>query len=216
MAGENVTERIVRKVFSQSLDLVVHVDRDDTPPNDSEGIRRQVMEIVAVVPALSEDFTVEPIFVRQALGRPLVWTPSADRSAAARSIVRLLAAVDLRHGRTRRARPRSRPSGRVPRHGPARVRLQRVRTRRHHARLAPTLRRAPTALGRHHSGPRPHDRPPHDIRCRGRNPVVRRDPRRGRADRRSPVPRGGLARDRLAAGLKRARLGMVPPTARPT
>jgi len=74
MAGENVTERIVRKVFSQSLDLVVHLDRDDIPPNDTDGIRRQIMEIVAVVPALSEDFTVEPIFVREALGRPLVWT----------------------------------------------------------------------------------------------------------------------------------------------
>ena len=30
MAGENVTERIVRKVFSESLDVVIHVDRDDT------------------------------------------------------------------------------------------------------------------------------------------------------------------------------------------
>ncbi len=29
MAGENVTERIVRKVFSQALDVVVHLDRDD-------------------------------------------------------------------------------------------------------------------------------------------------------------------------------------------
>ena len=74
MAGENVTERIVRKVFSQSLDLVVHLDRDDIPPNDTDAIRRQVMEILAVVPALSEDFTVEPIFAREALGHPLVWT----------------------------------------------------------------------------------------------------------------------------------------------
>ena len=31
MAGENVTEHIVRRVFSQALDLVVHVDRDDAP-----------------------------------------------------------------------------------------------------------------------------------------------------------------------------------------
>jgi len=74
MAGENVTERIVRKVFSQSLDLVVHLDRDDIPPNETDPIRRQVMEILAVVPALSEDFTVEPVFAREALGRPLVWT----------------------------------------------------------------------------------------------------------------------------------------------
>ncbi len=74
MAGENVTERIVRKVFSESLDLVVHLDRDDVPRGELEGIRRQVMEVTAVVPALSDDFTVEPIFVREALGKPLVWT----------------------------------------------------------------------------------------------------------------------------------------------
>ena len=36
MAGENVTERIVRKVFSGALDVVVHLDRDDLP---SRGIR---------------------------------------------------------------------------------------------------------------------------------------------------------------------------------
>jgi pilus assembly protein CpaF len=91
MAGENVTERIVRKVFSQSLDLVVHLDRDDIPPNDTDGIRRQVMEIVAVVPALSEDFTVEPIFVREALGRPLEWTgmlPARLESRVDRSLPR--------------------------------------------------------------------------------------------------------------------------------
>jgi pilus assembly protein CpaF len=74
MAGENVTERIVRKVFSESLDLVVHLDRDDIPRGELEGIRRQVTEITAVVPALSDDFTVEPIFVREALGKPLTWT----------------------------------------------------------------------------------------------------------------------------------------------
>ena len=73
MAGENVTERVVRKVFSESLDLVVHIDRDDVP-RDGSGIRRQVAEIVAVAPALSEGFTCEPIFTRPALGRPLEWT----------------------------------------------------------------------------------------------------------------------------------------------
>ena len=71
MAGENVTERIVRKVFSESLDVVVHLDRDDvrraaTPT----AIRRQVMEIAAVVPALRDDFTVEPLFVRDATRAP--------------------------------------------------------------------------------------------------------------------------------------------------
>ncbi|MFN8037542.1 MAG: ATPase, T2SS/T4P/T4SS family [Acidimicrobiia bacterium] len=75
MAGENVTERVVRKVFSESLDVVVHLDRDDVPRGETgEGIRRQVMEITAVMPAMGDDFTVEPIFVRSRLGRPLEWT----------------------------------------------------------------------------------------------------------------------------------------------
>ncbi|MGH9025656.1 MAG: CpaF family protein [Acidimicrobiia bacterium] len=74
LAGENVTERVVRKVFSDSLDLVVHLDRDDLPNKGLTGVRRQVMQIAAVVPALRDDFTVEPIFVREALGQPLCWT----------------------------------------------------------------------------------------------------------------------------------------------
>src|SRR4051794_11238924 len=74
MAGENVTERIVRKVFSSSLDVVVHLDRDDARAEGESGIRRQVMEIAAVVPALRDDFTIEPLFVRDELGAPLRWT----------------------------------------------------------------------------------------------------------------------------------------------
>jgi pilus assembly protein CpaF len=73
MAGENVTERIVRRVFSQALDVVVHVDRDDAP-RSSGAVRRQVTEITAVVPTLGEEQTFEPIFVRRALGQPLEWT----------------------------------------------------------------------------------------------------------------------------------------------
>lgn len=71
MAGENVTEPIVRKVFASSLDFVVHLDRDtggDGP------IRRRVMEVLAVVPALRADFSTQPIFVREHLGAPLEWT----------------------------------------------------------------------------------------------------------------------------------------------
>jgi pilus assembly protein CpaF len=77
MAGENVTERVVRKVFGTSLDLVVHVDRDDASRQIRDGyvgIRREVMEISAVAPALHDDFTCEPIFVRRGLGHPLEWT----------------------------------------------------------------------------------------------------------------------------------------------
>ena len=73
MAGENVTERIVRKVFSESLDVVIHVDRDDVV-GESQAIRRQVMEIAAVVPALRDDFSIEPLFTREGIGAPLRWT----------------------------------------------------------------------------------------------------------------------------------------------
>ena len=74
MAGENVTERIVGKVFGDALDLVVQLDRDDLPRGTEARIRRQVMEITAVAPTLADDRTYEPIFVRSALGRPLEWT----------------------------------------------------------------------------------------------------------------------------------------------
>jgi pilus assembly protein CpaF len=73
MAGENVTERIVRKVFGEAIDVVVQLGRDDVP-RETGSLRRQVVEITAVGPALGEEHTLEPIFVREALGRPLVWT----------------------------------------------------------------------------------------------------------------------------------------------
>ncbi|HEY3669776.1 MAG TPA: ATPase, T2SS/T4P/T4SS family [Acidimicrobiia bacterium] len=84
MAGENVTERIVRKVFSESLDVVVHLDRDDVVGSDSESIRRRVVEIAAVVPALRDDFTVEPLFVRDDRRGPLRWTGALPPSLATR------------------------------------------------------------------------------------------------------------------------------------
>jgi pilus assembly protein CpaF len=84
MAGENVTERIVRKVFSESLDVVVHLDRDDPVGADTDSIRRRVVEIAAVVPALRDDFTVEPLFVRQPRRGPLRWTGALPPSLASR------------------------------------------------------------------------------------------------------------------------------------
>jgi hypothetical protein len=84
MAGENVTERIVRKVFSESLDVVVHLDRDDPSGGDTDSIRRRVVEIAAVVPALRDDFTVEPLFVRDDRRGPLRWTGALPPSLAAR------------------------------------------------------------------------------------------------------------------------------------
>ncbi len=74
MAGENVTESIVRRVFASSIDLVVHLDRD-TRSRDAGGVHRQVREILTIAPSLtSDEFTTEPLFVREALGAPLRWT----------------------------------------------------------------------------------------------------------------------------------------------
>jgi pilus assembly protein CpaF len=83
MAGENVTEHIVRKVFSEALDLVVHVDRDDVT-HGADGIRRQVTEITAVSASLTDGFTCEPIFVRRDVGRPLEWTGAVPARLEAR------------------------------------------------------------------------------------------------------------------------------------
>jgi pilus assembly protein CpaF len=84
MAGENVHEDVVRKVFSSAIDVVIHLDRDDINRADpAVGIRRQVMEIIGVVPAMTDDFSTEAIFVRSELGQPLTWTgvmpPGAER-----------------------------------------------------------------------------------------------------------------------------------------
>lgn len=75
MAGENVTESIVRRVFASSIDLVVHLDREIVPDRIEDGIIRQVKEIMVVAPSLtSDDFTTEQIFSREGIGSPLRWT----------------------------------------------------------------------------------------------------------------------------------------------
>jgi pilus assembly protein CpaF len=84
MAGENVTEHIVRKVFGEALDLVVQLDRDDAPRGGDARVRRQIVEITAVTPALGDDHTFEPIFVRDGIGRPLQWTGALPSALEAR------------------------------------------------------------------------------------------------------------------------------------
>ena len=117
MAGENVTERIVRKVFAEALDLVVQLDRDDHPHAADGRLRRQVMEITAVTPTLSEDQTYEPIFVRDGLGRAAgvdgrapTRPRATHRSSAARRFVvagsARAAGRCVRHEDPRRARRR--------------------------------------------------------------------------------------------------------------
>jgi pilus assembly protein CpaF len=86
MAGENVPEPVVRRVFSSSIDLVVHLDRG---PGIREGkVLRQAMEIRAVVPALHEDFSTEPIFMRSRLGSPLEWTGALPPDSLSRRMER--------------------------------------------------------------------------------------------------------------------------------
>jgi pilus assembly protein CpaF len=86
MAGENIPERVVRKVFASSIDLVVHLDRDVDPKGG--GIRRQTVEIRALVPSLHDDFTTEPIFLRERLGGPLEWTGAMPPQRLARRLER--------------------------------------------------------------------------------------------------------------------------------
>ncbi|HSJ27733.1 MAG TPA: ATPase, T2SS/T4P/T4SS family [Acidimicrobiia bacterium] len=73
MAGENVAEGIVRRVFGSSIDLVVHLDRDGVREGDRP-LRRRVMEVAAVSPANDGTFTVEPLFHRETLEDRLRWT----------------------------------------------------------------------------------------------------------------------------------------------
>jgi pilus assembly protein CpaF len=74
MAGENVGESVVRKVFGASIDLVIHLDRDTAASGREGPLRRQIVEVLALVPALHNDFSTQPLFVRSNLGAPLEWT----------------------------------------------------------------------------------------------------------------------------------------------
>ena len=103
MAGENVPETVVRKVFSSSIDLVIHLDREMQGESDGP-IRRQVMEILAVVPALRDDFSVQPLFIRERLGSPLQWTgalpPDQLAGRLQRSLPQGWSLVDVMSGRS--------------------------------------------------------------------------------------------------------------------
>ncbi len=91
MAGENVTEPVVRRVFASTIDFVIHLDRDPIT-RGREGIRRQILEILAVTPSLTgDDFTTEQIFSREALGAPLRWSGHLPPAATVDLIDRALA-----------------------------------------------------------------------------------------------------------------------------
>ena len=93
-AGENVPAGVLRAVFSSTIDLIVHLDKEDLElKEDAEGATlRQVMEIVAVpaLQATEDDYTVEPIFVRDEIGAPLRWTKAPLPSSLQRRLERVL------------------------------------------------------------------------------------------------------------------------------
>jgi pilus assembly protein CpaF len=88
MAGENVTERVVRKVFASSIDLVVHLERDVGANGGS--IRREMVEVRALVPSLHDDFSSEPLFSRDRLGSPMEWTGTMPPDSLVRRLDRVL------------------------------------------------------------------------------------------------------------------------------
>ncbi|MFQ5522233.1 MAG: CpaF family protein [Acidimicrobiia bacterium] len=88
MAGENIPESVVRRVFSSSIDLVVHLGRGFDPSGSR--IIRETMEIRAMVPALHDDFSTEALFEREHIGAPLRWTGALPPDALATRIERVL------------------------------------------------------------------------------------------------------------------------------
>lgn len=70
MAGENVSETIMRNIFSSAIDVVVHVDREENPTFEN-GLVRGVTQIVAVEPSMSDKFTTTTLFSRDDLNQPL-------------------------------------------------------------------------------------------------------------------------------------------------
>lgn len=81
MAGENVSESIMRNIFSSAIDVVVHVDREEHATHEN-GLTRGVMEIVAVEPTMSDSFTTTTLFARDSLSSSLNYVgPLGDQLA---------------------------------------------------------------------------------------------------------------------------------------
>ena len=97
MAGPNVQASQVRNVFSSVVDLVVHTAKEPTAAADGGGGRRQIMELVAIpsMQGADDDFTVEPIFVRDGFGSPLRWTGSPLPTELERRLGRVLAPLGI-------------------------------------------------------------------------------------------------------------------------
>lgn len=90
LAGENVSARLVRDTFADSLDVVVHCERTDGEGDYVAG----VTQISTLEPSLSEDgFSSLPLFARRdSLADPLEWNKAEPTGRLAERLERLLPA----------------------------------------------------------------------------------------------------------------------------
>lgn len=92
-AGENIQERLVRRTFGRSIDLVVFCERDDPNVSDPDGAYlHQVTEIRALIPMTDDGaFSSEPIFLRaDGIGSPMEWTKRLPPTDLVRRLERQL------------------------------------------------------------------------------------------------------------------------------
>jgi pilus assembly protein CpaF len=80
-AAENLGEAMIRKAFAEAIEFVIHLEMDESAGSDGPQMR-QVKEILAVVPSVGGDFSVETVFEREHLGKPLVWAGGLPAAAA--------------------------------------------------------------------------------------------------------------------------------------
>lgn len=86
MAGENITETILTRIFRTAIDFVVHLRRDQQGEANG-GIRRRVVEILALAPGESDrGFATQGLFRRERLEDSLRWTGALPPSDTARRI----------------------------------------------------------------------------------------------------------------------------------
>ncbi len=100
MAGENVTESVVQRVFADCIDIVIHLSRKSLPDGH---LLRRVEEVVAVVPSLGDGFSTEQIFHRPD-GGDLVWTGALPHTGLVERLERDvpdLSVADVLAGRSR-------------------------------------------------------------------------------------------------------------------
>lgn len=93
MAGQNISERLIRDTFAESLDVVVHCERED--PNlvrDGMTYTAKVTEIRALGPSLADgQFSSDVIFSRPGgLRTNLVWTGQMPHVSLTDRLERLL------------------------------------------------------------------------------------------------------------------------------